>query len=222
MEYFIVNMQRRFLIEDKVLGHANGEFVPNGKHYFDRMGKGEVILDAPLFDYFHLQSFGKKEDWEWRLQDVHGFIAVGSIITGWYVSDKFKKLMECFFIAGGYHFYPTKLLYKGEKLDYWIFLYAIGAIQNIDFNKSVFKIKNEEEIVPILSWDNYLLTIKTLRSERQKRIELRSITFVETFDLVFNIIDSNILVSKKIKTELENARLVGLEFKILDYSVQTR
>jgi len=220
MEYFIVNMQRRFLTEDKVLGHANGEFVPNGKHYFDRMGKGEIISDAPLFDYFHLQSFGKKEDWEWRLQDLHGFI--GEYPTGgaWYVSDKFKRLLEGFFIANGYHFYPTKLLYKGKKLDYWIFQYAIGAMQNIDFSKSVFKIKNEEEIVPILSWDNYLLMIKTLRSERQKRIELSSITFVEAFDLVFNIIDSNILVSKRIKTELENARLVGLEFKILDYSVQ--
>jgi len=26
---------------------ANGQFVPNGKLYFDRMGLGEIILDAP-------------------------------------------------------------------------------------------------------------------------------------------------------------------------------
>ena len=51
---------------------ANGEFVPNGAFYFDRMRKREIIEDAPIFDYFHLQSFGEKKDWEWRLQDVHG------------------------------------------------------------------------------------------------------------------------------------------------------
>ena len=39
---------------------ANGEFVPNGRFYFDRIGKNEIIEDAPVFDYFHLQSFGKK------------------------------------------------------------------------------------------------------------------------------------------------------------------
>ena len=39
---------------------ANGEFVPNGAFYFDRMRKREIIEDAPIFDYFHLQSFDKK------------------------------------------------------------------------------------------------------------------------------------------------------------------
>ena len=95
---------------------ANGEFVPNGAFYFDRIGNGEIIEDAPVFDYFHLQSFGKKKDWEWRLQDVHGFMGVGSIIAGWYISDKLKSLLEKFRIAPKYHFYETRLLYKEDLL----------------------------------------------------------------------------------------------------------
>jgi hypothetical protein len=51
---------------------ANGEFVPNGKEYFDRIGKGEILYNTSVFDYFHLQSYGIKDDWDWRLQDVHG------------------------------------------------------------------------------------------------------------------------------------------------------
>ena len=95
------------------IGRANGELVPNARHYFDRMGKGEIIKDAPVFDYFFLESFDKKIYWEWRLQDVHGFIGVGSIIIGWYISTRFKELLEQFKIAKDYYFYPTKLLYKG-------------------------------------------------------------------------------------------------------------
>ncbi len=123
MIYYKVNFQRRFPEQDRVLGHANGEYVPNGKKYFDRLGQGEILYDAPIFDYFHVQSFGPKEEWEWRLQDIHGFI--GEYPTGgaYYISNKCKKVFERFKIAKGYHFYLTKLLYKVEKYDYWIFQY---------------------------------------------------------------------------------------------------
>ena len=61
MKYYKTKIKRIFDKENKVLGHANGEFVPNGRFYFDRIGNGEIIEDAPVFDYFHLQSFGEKK-----------------------------------------------------------------------------------------------------------------------------------------------------------------
>ena len=72
MKYYKIDYKGIFKEENKILGQANGEFVPNGRFYFDRIGNGEIIEDAPIFDYFHLQSFDKKKFWEWRLQDVHG------------------------------------------------------------------------------------------------------------------------------------------------------
>lgn len=81
-------MLRRFPDQDKVLGHANGEFVPNGKLYFDRIGNVEILNDAPVFDYFHLQSYGPVEEWEWKLQDVHAGIGVYPNGGYWYVSEK--------------------------------------------------------------------------------------------------------------------------------------
>lgn len=60
MKYYKIDYKGIFKEENKILGHANGEFVPNGAFYFDRIGNGEIIEDAPVFDYFHLQSFDKK------------------------------------------------------------------------------------------------------------------------------------------------------------------
>ena len=56
MKYYKIDYKGIFEEENKVLGQANGEFVPNGAFYFDRIGNGEIIEDAPVFDYFHLQS----------------------------------------------------------------------------------------------------------------------------------------------------------------------
>ena len=61
MKYYKIDYKGIFEEENKVLGQANGEFVPNGAFYFDRIGNGEIIEDAPVFDYFHLQSFDKKK-----------------------------------------------------------------------------------------------------------------------------------------------------------------
>ena len=61
MKYYKIDYKGIFEEENKVLGQANGEFVPNGAFYFDRIRKDEIIEDAPIFDYFHLQSFGEKK-----------------------------------------------------------------------------------------------------------------------------------------------------------------
>ena len=59
------------------------------------MRKREIITDAPIFDYFHLQSFGEKKDWEWRLQDVHGGMGVvKSTIAVFIFTEICKKNMK--------------------------------------------------------------------------------------------------------------------------------
>src|SRR5690242_16669987 len=112
MKYYVVDIVTIFPNEERVLGHANGKLVPNGSTFFDRMDDGEIINDAPVLDYFYLESFGRKEDWEWRRQDAHGFIGEYPASAGWYISDRLKTLLEDSKFAQPYHFYPTRLLYK--------------------------------------------------------------------------------------------------------------
>ncbi|GIZ16109.1 imm11 family protein [Capnocytophaga catalasegens] len=196
---------------------ANGEFVPNGAFYFDRMGEREIIEDAPIFDYFHLQSFGEKKDWEWRLQDVHGFIYVGSIITGWYISDKLKTLLEKFKIAPKYHFYETRLLYKGEKLKYWIFQFPIEGFDNYNYEKSEYFIDNQRVlgIKTAEEYDNYDYKIW---KETKKKIEWRKIVLKDNFDIV-NTWHGDIIVSEALKQTIEENNITGFEFSELDYEV---
>ena len=156
MKYYVIKVKSNFNEEDRILGRANGENVPNGKYFFEQMGKGEIIKDAPIFDYFHLESFDKREYWEWRLQDVHEYIGVGSIISGWYISDDFKILLDNFIIASQYYFYETRLLFKREKLKYWIFQFPIEPLKNIDFQESTFVLDGDEKIYSFLSVADYL------------------------------------------------------------------
>jgi len=138
----------------------------------------EIILDAPLFDYFFLQSHGNEQDWEWKLQDAHGFIGVGSIIVGWYISDKLKQILEKLVIAKEYHFYPSKLLYNGTKLNYWIFQYAglYGALNKssyIDFNKSVFLDEFSGEIIHVKNYEEYKGQVDLIQKKSNYEKELR-------------------------------------------------
>jgi hypothetical protein len=221
MKYYKIDFQGIFSEEDKVLGHANGEFVPDGREYFYRIGKGEIIEDAPIFDYFHLQSYGEKEEWEWRLQDIHGFICVGSIITGWYISDDFKMLLETFKIAPKYHFYETRLLYKGKKLKYWIFQFPIEPLKNIDFEKSKFYyIENKiVQKIEIKSQDEFMHQRRELLLGYNIDLECSKICFKDKFDIIYNLPCGDILCSEKLKTAIETMKLEGFLFSELDYEV---
>ena len=66
MKYYKIKRKRIFDKENKVLGHANWEFVR----------KDEIIEDTPVFDYFHLQRIDG--------QPIKGNIIVASFL-------KYKK-----------------------------------------------------------------------------------------------------------------------------------
>lgn len=229
MKYYKLSIIRRFPQEDKVLGHANGVFVTNGKAYFQRIGNGEVIPDAPVFDYFHLQSYGIPEEWEWRLQDVHSFIGDGSIINGWYISDKCKKLFEQFNIAKGFHFYATKLLYKGEKLNYWIFQIAAeeNGISNksyVDYQKSIFFDEEKGVLVEVKDYSEFKIARDKIeqKSDYEKDLITKRIVLKEHVDHIpmFCINNSGEIVSERLKTAIENEGLVGFIFSDLEYPVE--
>ena len=218
MKYYKTKIKRIFDKENKVLGHANGEFVPNGAFYFDRIGNGEIIEDAPVFDYFHLQSFDKKIFWEWRLQDVHGFMGVGSIITGWYISDKLKSLLEKFRIAPKYHFYETRLLYKEEKFKYWIFQFPIDYFQNVNHEKSFYSIPDENILLNFKNREEFLAAYKEEFRKTKRELITKKICYLENYDLVVNN-STEILCSERLKQAIEENGIIGFEFFEVDYEV---
>ena len=217
MQYYKTKIKRIFDKENKVLGHANGEFVPNGAFYFDRIRKDEIIEDAPVFDYFHLQSFDKRKFWEWRLQDVHGGMGVYPSGAFWYISDKLKSLLEKFRIAPKYHFYETRLLYKEEKFKYWIFQFPIDYFQNVKYEKSFYEIPDENILLNFKNKEEFLAANKEEFRKTKKELITKKICYLENYDLVAN--DTDILCSERLKQAIEENGITGFEFFEIDYEV---
>lgn len=206
----------------KSIPDVNGECVPNGKLYFDRIGQGELIENTPVFDYFHLESFATSDKWEWRLQDIHGFIGVGSIITGWFISKRFKQVLELFKIAPRFKFYSSKLLYRGDKLDYYILQFAGESFDNMVIQSSVFYEGDDKgEIVEgILNKEDYLLKRRYLYKTLKKDLNISTIVLVENYDLIpLYGISSDVVVSEFLRIAIENAKIEGVKFEEIDYKV---
>jgi len=217
MKYYKIDYKGIFKEENKVLGQANGEFVPNGAFYFDRIRKDEIIEDAPVFDYFHLQSFDKRKFWEWRLQDVHGGMGVYPSGAFWYISDKLKSLLEKFRIAPKYHFYETRLLYKEEKFKYWIFQFPIDYFQNVKYEKSFYEIPDENILLNFKNKEEFLAANKEEFRKTKKELITKNICYSENYDLVAN--DTDILCSERLKQAIEENGIIGFEFFEIDYEV---
>ncbi|NRT16449.1 hypothetical protein HNP99_002816 [Flavobacterium sp. 28A] len=219
MKYYKIDYISIFNTKEEVLGYANGEFVHNGKEYFEKIGNGEIIKEAPVFNYFYLQTSGAKKEWEWRLQDVHGGAYEYPAGGYWYISDDFKLLLENFKIAPDYHFYETKLLYKGNKLKYWIFQSPINPFQNMDFQKCEFIIKDNINTYIFHSKEEYLLFYKKHYRETKTKLRSKIIFFNEYYDYVVNANTGDKLVSENLKNAIETLKLEGLEFFEIDYEV---
>ncbi|WP_309607564.1 hypothetical protein [Flavobacterium sp.] len=202
---------------------ANGEFVSNGKEYFEKIGNGEILNSTPVFDFFHLQSFGPKEEWEWRLQDVHGGMGVYPGGGCWYISDDFKLLLENFKIAKLCQFYETKLLYKTNKLKYWIFQFAgrygkLNKMDYINFSKSTFLA--DGKVIEIYSYEEYLEKNEEFYDKEKKDLEIKRVVLNENIDFttLYTICEDKI-VSEKLKEAIEKMQLKGFIFSELDYEV---
>nr|DAS99431.1 MAG TPA: hypothetical protein [Caudoviricetes sp.] len=220
MEYYKIKRKTRFPELGRIASGAEGKNVPE-KEYFYRIGKGEIIENTPIFDYFVLKSFDKEKYWEWALFDVHDFIGVGSIMCGWYISDKLKTILEKFRIAPKYHFYETRLLYKEEKFKYWIFQFPIEPLQNIIFEKSDFyyikdgkqneiEIKNESEFMQIR---------RDLFIGEDIELECSKVCLLDSFDIVYQQPNGDILCSEHLKQAIEENGITGFEFFDIDYEV---
>ena len=204
MKYYKIKRKTRFPELGRIASSAEGKNIANADGYFWAMNRGEILYNTPIFDYFILKSFDKEKYWEWALFDIHGFIGEGSQIFGRYISDKLKSLLEKFKIAPKYHFYETRLLYKGEKFKYWIFQFIasyrrLNKMQFVNFSQSIFHANNENYV-----FNSYL----------------KKVVLTESFDFFPLIpISSDIIVSENLKQAIEENGITGFEFFEIDYEV---
>ena len=95
--------------------------------------------------------------------DIHGFIGEGSIMCGWYISDKLKSLLE--------------------KFKYWIFQFPIDGLHNYNYEKSEYFIDNQR-VLGIKTAEEYDEYDYKIWKETKKNIEWRKIVLIDKFDIV--------------------------------------
>lgn len=99
--------------------------------------------DAPVFDYFVLkENYGiSRKKFDWIKLDIYDFVTnhSGALTISFLVSERFKETISSFRLPR-YKFYPTKLMYQGQKLDYYLF--QLGEELPILYNKSIYRIED--------------------------------------------------------------------------------
>lgn len=145
-----------------------------------------------------------------------------------YLSDRAKQVFEQFDIAKGYHFYPSKLLYKGDKLDYWIFQYAandngLSHKLYIDYPKSVFYDEQQDIELKISDYEEFKIIRDRIGEDTdyEKDLIAQKTALNQPVDFIpfFGINSNGTVASEKLKLAIEAADLVGFEFKEVEYEV---
>ena len=229
MRYYKIDIKGHYREVGRIASDAEGDKIPNADYYFKKIRAGELVTDAPLFDYFYLKSFDKKEFWEWKLCDVHMFIGEASRLSiCWFVSEKLRLLFAKFNLSIPNHFYPSKLLYKGEMLDYYIFQFTGNLVYKqtldyVDYPASAFW--NPEKKTDIIVSDKYNFLSEWDRVYKEnnsiaKIIQFKKLVFKEHLDFfpIGTLMKDNI-ISEKLKNAMEENGIEGFEFSELDYEV---
>ena len=226
MKYFKIGLRTYFEL-DRVPSRANGDNVPNADTLFRKMKDGEKF-NLPVLDYFFLQSFDKKEFWEWILCDVYSFTHNAGWIRGWFISDDLKLLLENFNLSNPYGFYPSKLLYKGKKIDYYVFQFTGDltykqTLDYINYPASIFLNPETNTEIIVSNKDNFLSEWDKVYKENKslaKTIRFKKLILKEQLDFfpIGTIMKDNI-VSERLKNAIEENSIEGFEFSELDYEV---
>lgn len=128
---------------------------------------------------------------------------------GFLVSKKLKEVLEQFNIAKPFRFYESKLMYQGEKLEYYIFHLAQNEWKEFNSSQSAFYLNDERLDVSITS--NRELK-KLMKSEPNIKMNL----VLKNQSDIFYFSQFNYVVSELLKNKLEELNISGFEFTELN------
>lgn len=184
---------------------------------FEKIEVNPILSNAVLYsksnqtDLIHTSSIG---------------FSYGSML----INDKFKTILEqfnCF----GIQFYSTYIIHKEKKIDnYWqTHIYDI-PYDFIDFTNTALLLKyRDENGKPIQNYlervsnkEEFLNMVEIMKYP--KMLFLKNISFVKEMDIDYfflrNYESASLgIVSEKLKNEIEEQKITGIEFRPIDVSL---
>lgn len=228
MKYYKIKING-FYGDGFIASEANGERVKDGSLYFDRLSSGEIVENAPIFDYFFLESYDKKKHWEWAIFDVHRFWLNTNLVGSWLVSSDLKLMLGTFNLPNPHHFYPSKLKYKESKLDYYIYQFAGDTMADSVLSKYIvwpettYLNQKTETVFKVTSFEDLMLRFRAIYKESKILPVPSKITLNDSLDFLplARYFNSDI-VSEKLKIAIEEMKITGFNFEELNYEVEVR
>lgn len=182
----------------------------------------EKIKTQPILSNVVLHSDSIQTDFI----DVFGDVG---FTFGYIISDKFKKVLEKF-NCYGIQLFKTYIVQQNKSFDnYWQISIYDFPFQFVDFKKTTFKLKDRDinrnvisNTISFESIDEFKMFVNTIRYP--KMISFNDIFFNENMDLDFFSLryaeDAHKgIISERLKNELLENKVSGIEFKPLELSL---
>jgi len=196
----------------KVYPRANGNKIYNSNGFLSKGGEfGKIFFenyvdDAPIFDYFYLYNLSYQKEYDWILLDAYSYIGQNiPSARGFLVSKRLKEVFEKFIIAKPFRFYESKLMYQGEKLEYYIFHLAQNEWKEFNYEKSTFYKGNEKLNIKVTSNREFK---KLIKSEPNIQMNL----VLKNQSDIFYFSQFNYVISEMLKNRLEKLNSSSFEF----------
>lgn len=219
MHYFELNTNIDNFI-DEYLPYASGHTVNNAEKYFDPqlLSYYSILKSPPIFDYFSLISISKDGPNESALLDFYEFAGILSPqINGLLISERFKKLLDQYVMPQNTMFYPAKLMYHGDKLNYYIFNYTFDYLAKLDYEHSTWQYSNSKYGVFNLSQGCTDLNFKILNEKHyikqslsdtiESNIFLKKAYFKDYVDLISVDGCARYAISERLKNAIVDANI---------------
>ncbi|MFN3378384.1 MAG: hypothetical protein ACK41O_02955 [Runella zeae] len=202
-----------------VKGDAEHFFINEGVNGI-RIYEYALTDNVPVLDHFYLRESVRNKINDWILLDLYGLSAINIQGSAYLVSPKLRDLIEQFEISQPYRFYPAKLLYQGEKLDY--FLFQFGSFTHPNYAESSYKFKQKEvffkgDSLDILEEMDFLKKANKCYAEGDMMTYAKMV-FDNQYDLFITYQCK--LISARMKEALEQANISGIWYQELkDFTV---
>ncbi|MBT1700438.1 hypothetical protein KK083_26360 [Fulvivirgaceae bacterium PWU4] len=201
----------------RVYPQANGGKIFNARGFLGINGKihmTDYVDETPVFDYFYLYNLSSQREDDWILLDAYAFAGQNyPLIRGFLISEKFRQVLLSCKIADPSRFYKSKLMYKGEKIDYYIFHLAQDEWMNFHSHESAFYF--DDKRIDVLIDSN--ASLKNLISDAKNQQKDLSMNLVlKDYADIFFFSQFNYVVSEMLKQKMESEGLKGISFTYLE------
>jgi hypothetical protein len=201
----------------------------------------QLVNDVPLLDYFVLKEIygSSKRKFDWIELDVYKMALDGGLLqtSDWLISDRFMQVVDKF-NSQPLRYHPSKLLYKGKFLDYYllhwgelfnpVFEECTYIIQDkIDYSFDILDPKEKPaqiimQTAPICASElgiksqNDYLTVSLKLHELNKNLLFKTYAYPQRYDFLKVSHPGGVLVSELLKESLEASGITGIKAESLE------